>query len=252
MHSSPKVDITDYDRSGYDYRRYWDNRQYDDMTERLILKNLLPRFGENLIDIGGGYGRLMNVYQNRFKRVTIFDYSAQSLSTAQSMIESKGYHHVTTQQGDIYQMPFKDEQFDTALIMRVLHHLERPSLALHEIARILEPGGTLILQFANKKHFKRFLQAKIKRNPDLINTKPVNLSDSGIFYQFHPQFVFEKLKENGFEVKHVLSGSNLRSPIINKIIPLPLLLFIDKLITPIFSRFLLGPSIFIVAQKQPR
>ncbi|MCA9390123.1 class I SAM-dependent methyltransferase [candidate division WWE3 bacterium] len=250
MSSQPKADISDYDQSGYDYRRYWDNRQYDNLAEKKILKKLLPKFSEQLIDIGGGYGRLIDVYLDRAKHITIFDYSQQLLRTAQSVIETNNYHHIETQQGDIYSMPFHDKVFDTALLIRVIHHLERPSLALNEISRIIRPGGTIILQVGNKKHLKNVIKAKITRNKELVNTKPVNISREGIFYQFHPSYIEEKLKENGFKLVSTHSVSNIRIPLIYRIIPAPLLVAFDQLITPLFNRFDWGPSLFIVAQKQ--
>ena len=248
--AKPHADVSDYDQSGYDYRQYWDKRQYDNAIEQKTVTELLPKFSESLIDIGGGFGRLIPSYQDKSKHITIFDYSQNNLSSAQSLIETKGYEHIVTQQGDIYSMPFNKGAFDTALIVRVLHHLERTSLALHEINRILKPGGTLIFQYANKIHLKNRLKAFVTRNPEIINSKPVNLSEEGIFYQFHPEFILEKLKENGFEVEKTVSTSNIRIPLIYRFVPVPILLFFEKLLTPLFTRFLLGPSIFIVARKR--
>ncbi|MCA9397538.1 class I SAM-dependent methyltransferase [candidate division WWE3 bacterium] len=248
--SEQTIDVSDYDRSGYDYRQYWDKRQYDNAVEQKIISQTLPHFSESLIDIGGGFGRLISSYQDKAKHITVFDYSNNNLNVAQSIIEAKGYEHIQTQQGDIYSMPFKDASFDTAIILRVIHHLERTSLALHEINRVMKPSGTLILQFANKVHLKNRLKALITRDATIINPKPVNLSKDGIFFQFHPDFIKEKLKENGFVVEQIISSSNIRIPFIYRMIPVPVLLFFETLLTPIFTKFYLGPSIFVIARKQ--
>lgn len=243
------IDVSDYDQSGYDYREYWRNRQYDDKIEKQTVDKLLPAFGEHLIDIGGSYGRFLEKYHNKFKHITILDYSKQALQIAQSQIEAQNYHHISTQQGNVYELPFGDETFDVALMVRVIHHLERPSLALHEIYRILRPGGLLVMQYANKAHVKNRIKAWLKKQPGLIDPKPVNLSEDGIFYQFHPQFIQEKLKENDFELLRQVSVSNIRIPLVYRVLPVALLVWIDRLLQPLFTRFLLGPSIFIVARK---
>lgn len=248
--TTSSVDVADYDGSGYDYREYWTNRQYDDAIERRLLESILPTFGNSFIDIGGGYGRLLDVYHDRFKHITITDYSQKNLQAAQAKIASKGLHHVATQHANVYEMPFKDKSFDAALMIRVLHHLERPSLALHEINRILTPGGIFVLQFANKIHLKNRLKNILPGTTKNTSLSPKNISENGIFYQFHPTFVEEKLKENGFTILKSYSTNNLRIPFVYNHAPTTLLVGIDRIITPLFSRYNLGPSIFIVAEKQ--
>lgn len=245
-----QIDISDYDQSGYDYREYWQNRQYDNLIEHQALQKLFPAFGERLIDIGGGFGRLMDTYQDRFKHITILDYSKNNLHVAQSRIESQQLHHITTQQGSIYELPFPDETFDVALIVRVIHHLERPSLALHEVHRVMKPGGMLIMQFSSKLHIKNRLKALFTRNKSLIDKKPINLSETGIFYQFHPEYVIEKLKENDFAIRSHLSIAHLRIPFLYRLIPAKFLAKVEQVLVSILGRFFLGPSIFIVAEKQ--
>jgi len=245
-----QIDISDYDQSGYDYREYWRNRQYDNLIEQHTLQKLFPTFGERLIDIGGGFGRLMDTYKDRFNHITIFDYSRNNLQVAQARIESQHLHHITTQQGNIYELPFQDGTFDTALIVRVLHHLERPSLALHEIHRVMRPGGILIVQFSSKLHLKNRLKALFTRDKSLIDKKPINLSESGIFYQFHPEYVIEKLKENDFAIRSQLSIAHLRIPLLYRAVPAGLLAKIEQIFIFLFGRFLLGPSVFIVAEKR--
>jgi len=245
-----QIDISDYDQSGYDYREYWRNRQYDNLIEQQALNKLLPSFGERLIDIGGGFGRLIDTYKDRFKHITILDYSRNNLQVAQSRIESQQLHHITTQQGNIYELPFSDGTFDAVLSVRVLHHLERPGVALHEINRILKPGGTLIVQFSSKLHVKNRLKALLTRNPSLTDKKPINLSDTGIFYQFHPEYVMEKLKENNFTVRSHLSIAHLRVPLVYRLIPANVLARLEGILVLLFGRFFLGPSVFIVAEKQ--
>lgn len=245
-----RVDIADYDQSAYDYRKYWKHRQYDDLVERSALEQLLPTGGEHLLDIGGGFGRVIETYKPRYKHATIVDYSDQQLRNAQAKLETLNVQNISTVKGNIYALPFENNTFDCALMLRVIHHLSRPSLALHEIARILQPDSTLILQFANKIHLKNRLRSVFSRNKTIIDKKPLNLSAKGIFYQFHPEYIKEKLKENDFEIQKVLSVSSLRIPLLYRYLPTNFLLILERIIQPISTRFLLGPSVFIVARKR--
>jgi len=75
----PKHNIADYDHSNYDYRTYWRNRDYENEVEHKTLSSLLPLTGTSLLDIGGSFGRLMDIYAPRFDRTVIYDYSTQKV-----------------------------------------------------------------------------------------------------------------------------------------------------------------------------
>lgn len=60
------------------------------------------------------------------------------------MIESLGINNVEFRKADIYDLPFKDETFDSVIICFVLEHLRNPLQALKETKRVLKKGGKLI------------------------------------------------------------------------------------------------------------
>ena len=60
------------------------------------------------------------------------------------MIKSLGINNVEFRQADIYNLPFKDETFDSVIICFVLEHLHNPIQALNELKRVLKEGGTMI------------------------------------------------------------------------------------------------------------
>jgi phospholipid N-methyltransferase len=73
------------------------------------------------------------------------DLSEDSIREAQAMIKSFGINNVKLKQADIYNLPFKDETFDSVIICFVLEHLLNPLQALKETKRVLKKGGTLII-----------------------------------------------------------------------------------------------------------
>ena len=250
MVEANNVDISDYDRSGYDYTKFWLNRQYEDQSEKAILKRLLPESGEAILDIGGSFGRLVPLYINRFKRSVLLDYSQSALDQARLLAEQREWHDLETRQGNVYQLPFRNLEFDTTLMVRVLHHLERPSLALYEINRVLEPGGILILEVANKLHLKARLGSWLKGNFKLSkDTTPYKRRSEGIIYNFHPQYIETLLAKTGFEIEKKVSVSNLRNLLLKKILPLRLHLLLDATLRLPFSTFNLGPSLIYRCRK---
>ena len=134
---SEKV-VSDY--NGYDYKKdFWENtgREYEDQADRMAIRKLLPKRMEKFADIGGGYGRLANEYLKRAHKVIIFDYSKTELEQAKEIYGDK----IETRAGDIYKLPFKDDELDGLMMIRVTHHLKDMDKALAELYRVLKPNG---------------------------------------------------------------------------------------------------------------
>lgn len=239
----------------YDYPRYWLGREYEDLAERIALKKFfaaIPKKG-TLIDIGGGFGRLANLYAKNFKKCLLLDSSEKLLKIAKTRL--KRFKNIEFKKGKAQKLPVGNEKFDVALLIRVSHHLPRLEKAIKEIHRVLKPEGYFILEFANKIHIKSTIKALLKGNFGyLLSHVPENISTRKgvIFLNYHPNHVKSLLLTSGFEVKQTLSVSNFRHPLFKKLIPLPILLSLEShfsLLTSHFSLFF-GPSIFILAQKK--
>jgi ArsR family transcriptional regulator len=109
------------------------------------LLRLLPEQGiGELLDIGTGTGRMLEVLGARAQRAIGVDQSREMLSVARTNLEAAGLRHCHVRQADMYQLPFPSGSFDAAVIHQVLHFAESPSAVLAEAARILKPGGLLL------------------------------------------------------------------------------------------------------------
>ena len=75
--------ICDYEESTY-RTDFWEGqgREYEDLVERIALRNLLPATGHRLLDIGPGFGRLSEFYEG-YDQVVLLDYSRTLLRQAQ-------------------------------------------------------------------------------------------------------------------------------------------------------------------------
>lgn len=251
METSHQIDISDYDGSGYDYTSFWKERQYEDRSEKNALGKLLPKQGEKILDLGGGYGRLSPLYIDRYKQSIILDYSQNLLDKAHLLAEQKDWKNLQTKRGDVYQLPFGNDEFDTVLMVRVLHHLEKPQIALKEIARVLQPGGVFILEFANKIHLKRRIKHWTKRNWGFTQDEEPTQFDTGdgIILNYHPKHVQRLLKNTGFRLEKKSAASNLRLPILKKFLPLQLHLLLDSALRLPFSTLSLSPSLIYLCRK---
>lgn len=102
--------------------------------------------GQTVADVGCGEGDLTLLLARFAKRVTAVDLSAQMLRVVQERSSEAGLDKcVAVEKGDLENLPLKAASQDAVFVSQVLHHAARPAKALGEAARILKPGGQLIL-----------------------------------------------------------------------------------------------------------
>ncbi|MEE8272620.1 MAG: metalloregulator ArsR/SmtB family transcription factor [Alphaproteobacteria bacterium] len=117
----------------------------DSEVER-ALADLLPAGPiDDLLDLGTGTGRMIAVLAARARRSVGIDFSREMLAVARANLERAGVRNWQVRQGDVYQLPLPGASFDVAVIHQVLHYLEDPADALAEAARVLRPGGRLLI-----------------------------------------------------------------------------------------------------------
>ncbi len=102
--------------------------------------------GKTVADVGCGEGDLTLLLARFAKRVTAVDLSAQMLRVVQERCKEAGLAGcVSVEKGDLEKLPLKANTRDAVFVSQVLHHSARPAKALKEVARILKPGGQMIL-----------------------------------------------------------------------------------------------------------
>jgi len=128
---------------GVCYRR----RMYQTLSW-LDNSNLLKN--SKILDVGCGAGVMAREVANRGYEVFGMDYSYNMLSKAKAICNASTKSGITFFRGDIEFLPFKDSIFDIVLCLGVISYLKSEQKALHEMSRILKPGGTMILSILNK------------------------------------------------------------------------------------------------------
>lgn len=100
---------------------------------------------EAVLDLGTGTGRMLELIAGQTERAEGVDLSAEMLAFARARLDSAGYDNAHVRQGDIFDLTFEDEEFDLVIVHQVLHYLDDPAAALKEAARVLKPGGRILI-----------------------------------------------------------------------------------------------------------
>ena len=238
--------ICDYEGSAYRTEFWGQGREYEDAVERAALRVLLPPTGRRLIEIGGGYGRLADLYRG-YDEVVLFDYALSQLQQGYELWGEAGpggrprYTYVA---GDFYRLPFAPGLFDTVTIVRTLHHAADAPAVLQGVAQILAPGGTFVLEFASKHNLKALLRYMVRRQDwSPFDREPVEFAT--LNFDFHPAWMRARLSEAGLRVQDVRTVSHFRLGLLKRLVPTRVLVALDRLLQPTGKLWQLTPSVLV-------
>ncbi len=280
MAAAPELATTLVAFENLDYRdHFWPGRRYEDECDRMALRALLPPSGDRVLEVGAGFGRLADEYAG-YDHVVLLDPSEAMLRGAREHIGDQA--RFTLVSGEANHLPFVDRSFDTVVCVRMLHHLENPRPALTEFARVLRPGGVLVLETANKRNLKAilaYLTRRLRSSPFRLGSQPyVELTllpsrakgrrprlvtglsgeetkvrgwSGSTMYLHAPRDVRTWLEDVGFIVGPTRSVGLLRPTFITAHLPIGLLTGLERIVQPSLAAFTPGPSLFTRAVRQP-
>jgi ArsR family transcriptional regulator len=144
-----------------DHAAQWDRIRAMHVAETEVETAMLDALGDRpirfLVDLGTGTGRVLDLFRDRYERGLGLDVNQAMLAYARSKLA--GVPHAQVRHGDIYHLALPDDTADAVVMHQVLHFLSNPALAIREAARVLAPGGRLlIVDFA--PHDFEFLRAE--------------------------------------------------------------------------------------------
>ena len=98
-----------------------------------------------LVDLGTGTGRILELFAGRYERGLGFDMNQAMLAYARSKLSNSHSTRAQVRHGDIYALALPDSVADAVIMHQVLHFLSQPAHAIREAARVLAPGGRLLI-----------------------------------------------------------------------------------------------------------
>jgi ArsR family transcriptional regulator len=134
----------------------WDELRSLHVAESEVEAAVSRALGEQpvgeLIDIGTGTGRMLELFGRAARRALGVDRSPEMLRLARVKLAQAGIQS-ELRQGDMYALPVASGSADTVILHQVLHYAQQPAAAVAEAARLLAPGGRLlVVDFAPHDH----------------------------------------------------------------------------------------------------
>ncbi len=252
--------ITDYDEFKYDYREYWKGRDYEHEAEMIIIRKYARDMeGQFILDIGGSFGRLLEVLYSEKVTPIIADYSMQTLQMNKEFVLAR-YPRTKLIAANAYHLPFKKNTVDHSILIRVLHHIVKQTRLTDEVKRVIKKDGFFIIEYANKLHLKARIKWLFTLKFNNFSTKPyqqptqgnfegVREGKSSVFLNYHPRNITKLLHKSGFKVLKKTNCSFFRINFLKKTLPLSVLVFFENIFQKLFSWTNITPSIILKTKQ---
>ncbi len=201
--------------SGHPMQRFW-HRGKLVMIDHLIRPHLGA--GSRLLEIGCGAGNLLLQATVSGSYPVALDLSMQALTFVRSRLEEAqtgpdvpaGF---TCTQAIGEMLPFRENLFDCVLLSEVIEHLESPQVPIREAARVLRPGGRLLITTPNYRSFWPLMEWAVDR----LNMAPKMAGEQHIS-RFHPASLRRMVADSGLGLEYAGSIYNL-SPFLSLVSP---------------------------------
>jgi ubiquinone/menaquinone biosynthesis C-methylase UbiE len=129
-------------------QRFWVQAPHPLITRDRLREVLEPQAGERILEIGPGTGYYtldLGEWIGVEGELEIFDIQQEMLDHTLARARERGLANVHSTLGDAQALPYEDDGFDAVVLTTVLGEIPDPAVAMREIARVLRPGGRLVV-----------------------------------------------------------------------------------------------------------
>lgn len=127
----------------------WDKLRSLHISDAQVEQALTEMVGDtpfdSMLDLGTGTGRILQLFAPLYRRGIGVDASRDMLAVARTNLDEAGVSHASVRHADILNLPLERGTFDLISIHQVLHFLQNPEDAIAEAARMLSPGGRIVI-----------------------------------------------------------------------------------------------------------
>jgi ubiquinone/menaquinone biosynthesis C-methylase UbiE len=171
-------------------QKLWVEIPHPIITRERLREVLGPQPGERLLEIGPGTGYYtldIAEWVSPEGKVEIFDVQQEFLDHTMQRAEEAGLSNVTPTLGDATKLPHEDGSFDAVVLTGVLGEIPDRAAALREIARVLRPGGRLVVgELFGDPHFTTFASLRSQCAEAALQAQDRSGNWFGYFASFAP------------------------------------------------------------------
>jgi SAM-dependent methyltransferase len=147
-------------------QRFWVEAPHPLITRARLHEILEPTPGERILEVGPGTGYYTLEVAERITpdgRLDILDLQQEMLDHTTARATERGLAHVTPTRSDATALPYDDASFDAAYLVTVLGEIPDQEAALRELARVLRPGGRLVVgELLGDPHYVRLAPLRLR------------------------------------------------------------------------------------------
>jgi ubiquinone/menaquinone biosynthesis C-methylase UbiE len=129
-------------------QRFWVQAPHPFITRARLRKALAPADGDRILEVGPGtgyYSLSVAEWIAPAGALEIFDLQQEMLDHTSRAARERGLDNIVTRRGDAQSLPYEDNRFDAAYLVTVLGEIPDQEAALRELARVIAPGGRLVV-----------------------------------------------------------------------------------------------------------
>lgn len=147
-------------------QRFWVEAPHPLITRARLREALDPGPGERILEVGPGTGYYTLDVAEWVKpdgEVDVVDLQQEMLDHTMRRAGERGLANVTPTRSDATSMPYEDGSFDAAYLVTVLGEIPDQDAAIRELARVLKPGGRLVVgELVGDPHYVRLAPMRLR------------------------------------------------------------------------------------------